>query len=67
MGWILLISLLENMRHGRGRETLKHQYRVYCLGRSAVEGDPSKRAGAHCHTRAWARYRGLMAKYQEGH
>jgi hypothetical protein len=25
---------------------LKHQYRVYCLGRSSVEGDPSKRARA---------------------
>jgi hypothetical protein len=23
-------------------------------------GDPSKRARAHCHTQAWARYRGLV-------
>jgi hypothetical protein len=46
---------------------LKHQYRVYCLGRSPVEGDPSKRARAHCHSQAWARYRGLVEKYQEGH
>jgi hypothetical protein len=46
---------------------LKHRYRVYCSGRSPVEGDPSKRAGAHCHAQAWARYRGLVEKYQEGH
>jgi hypothetical protein len=46
---------------------LKHQYRVYCLGRSPGEGDPNKRARAHCHTQAWARYRGLVEKYQEGH
>jgi hypothetical protein len=46
---------------------LKHQHRVYYLGRSPVEGDPSKRARAHCHTQAWARYRGLVEKYQEGH
>jgi hypothetical protein len=26
---------------------LKYQHRVYCLGRSPVEGDPSKRARAH--------------------
>jgi hypothetical protein len=25
---------------------LKSQHRVYCLGRSPVEGDPGKRAGA---------------------
>jgi hypothetical protein len=25
---------------------LTHQYTVYCLGRSPVEGDPSKRARA---------------------
>jgi hypothetical protein len=29
--------------------------------------DPSKRARAHCHTQAWARYRGLVEKYQEGY
>jgi hypothetical protein len=29
---------------------LKHQYRVYGLGRRSVAGDLSKRAGAHCHT-----------------
>jgi hypothetical protein len=46
---------------------LKHQYRVYCLGRSGVERDPSKRARVHCHTQAWARYSGLVEKYQEGH
>jgi hypothetical protein len=46
---------------------LKHQYRVYCLGRIPVEGDPSKRARAHYHIQAWARYRGLVKKYQEGH
>jgi hypothetical protein len=45
----------------------KHQHRVYCLGRSPVEGDPSKRARAHCHTQAWTRHRGLVEKYQEGH
>jgi hypothetical protein len=39
---------------------VKHQYRVYCLGRSSVEGDPNKRARAHCHTQAWARCRGLV-------
>jgi hypothetical protein len=43
----------------------KHQFRVYCLGRSPVEGDPSKRPGTHCHTQAWARYRGLVEKYQK--
>jgi hypothetical protein len=46
---------------------LKHQFRVYCLGRSPVKGDPSKRAIVHCQTQAWARYRGLVEKYQEGH
>jgi hypothetical protein len=46
---------------------LKHQYGVYCLGRSPVEGNLSKRARTHCHTQAWARYRGLVEKYQEGH
>jgi hypothetical protein len=46
---------------------LKHQHRVYYLGRSPKEGDPSKRARAHCHTQAWARYRGKVEKYQEGH
>jgi hypothetical protein len=46
---------------------LKHQHRVYCSGRSPVEGDPSKRARAHCHTQAWARYGVLVEKYQEGH
>jgi hypothetical protein len=45
---------------------LKHQYTVYCLGRSPVEALPSKRAKAHCHTQAWARSRGLVEKYQEG-
>jgi hypothetical protein len=44
---------------------LKHQYRVYCSGRSPEEGS-SKRARAHCHTQAWDRYRGLVKKYQEG-
>jgi hypothetical protein len=44
---------------------LKHQYRVYCLCRSPVEGDPNKRARAHCHTQAWARYKELVEKYQE--
>jgi hypothetical protein len=43
---------------------LKHQYRVYCLGRSLVGRDPSKRARAHGHTQVWARYRGLVEKYQ---
>jgi hypothetical protein len=46
---------------------LKHQHRVYCSGRSLVEGDPHKRARAHCPTQVWARYRGLVEKYQEGH
>jgi hypothetical protein len=46
---------------------LKHQYRVYYIGRSPVEGDPSKRARAHCHIQAWARYRELVGKYLEGH
>jgi hypothetical protein len=46
---------------------LKHQHRVYCLGKSPVEGNPSKRARVHWHTQAWARYRGLLEKYQEGH
>jgi hypothetical protein len=46
---------------------IKHQYRVYCSGRSPVEEDPSKTTKAHCHTQAWARYRGLMEKYLEGH
>jgi hypothetical protein len=45
----------------------KHQYRVYHLGRSSVEGDPQKRARAHRYTQAWARYRGLVEKYQEGY
>jgi hypothetical protein len=47
---------LENKRHGRGREIAQNQYRVYCLGRSHVEGDSRKRARAHCHTQAWPRY-----------
>jgi hypothetical protein len=59
------------VRNERGMEEaerqFKHQHSVYFSGRSPVEGDPSKRAGAHCHTQAWARYRGLVAKYQEGH
>jgi hypothetical protein len=38
---------------------LKHQHKVYCSGRSPMKGDPSKRARAHCHTQAWARYREL--------
>jgi hypothetical protein len=46
---------------------LKPQFRVYCLGRSLVEGDPSKRARTHCHTQVWARYRGLVEKYWEGY
>jgi hypothetical protein len=46
---------------------LKYQYRVYCSGRSLVEGNPSRRARAHYHTQAWPRYRGLVGKYQEGH
>jgi hypothetical protein len=46
---------------------LKYQFRVYCSGRIPVKGDPSKRARTHCHTQAWARYRGLVEKYQEGH
>jgi hypothetical protein len=46
---------------------LKHQHRVYCLGRSPVEGDPGKRARAPHHIQAWARYRGLVENYQEGH
>jgi hypothetical protein len=46
---------------------LKHQHRVYCSGRTPVEGDPSKTTRAHCHTQAWARYRRLVEKYQEGH
>jgi hypothetical protein len=40
---------------------------IIYLGRSPVEGDPSNRARVHCHTQAWARYRGLVEKYQEGH
>jgi hypothetical protein len=46
---------------------LKHQYRAYCLGRSPLEGDPSKRDRAHCYIQAWARYRGLVEMNQEGH
>jgi hypothetical protein len=45
---------------------LKHQYKVYCLGRILVQGDPSKWARAHYHTQAWATCRGLVEKYQEG-
>jgi hypothetical protein len=37
---------------------IKHQYSVYCLGRSPVVRDPSKRARAQCHTQDWARYKG---------
>jgi hypothetical protein len=51
----------------KAQRQLKHWYRVYYLGRSSVEGDPSKRARAHCHIQAWARHRGLVEKYQEGH
>jgi hypothetical protein len=40
---------------------------VYCSGRSPVEGDPRKRARAYHYTQAWARYRGLVEKYQEVH
>jgi hypothetical protein len=51
--WILEVELLENVKGMEEAERwLKHQYRVYCSGRSPVEGDPSKRAGAHCHTQA---------------
>jgi hypothetical protein len=46
---------------------LKHQYRVYYLGRSPGERDPIKRARAYCHTQVWSRYRGLVEKYQESH
>jgi hypothetical protein len=46
---------------------LKYQLMIYCSGRSPVEGDPSKRARAHCHTQAWARYRGLVEEYQKSH
>jgi hypothetical protein len=45
----------------------KIQYRVYCSGRSPGEGDPSKRARAHCHAQAWSSYRELVEKTQEGH
>jgi hypothetical protein len=30
-------------------------------------GPQQERARAHCHTQAWARYKGLVEKYQEGH
>jgi hypothetical protein len=57
-----------NVRKERGTEAaerwLRHQHRVYCSGTSPVEGDPSKRARAHCHTQTWARYRRLVEKYQ---
>jgi hypothetical protein len=46
---------------------LKYQLMIYCSGRSPVEGDPIKRVRADCHTQAWARYIGLVEKYQEGH
>jgi hypothetical protein len=46
---------------------LKHHYRVYCLGRISGEGDPSKKVRAHYQVQAWARYRGLLEKSQEGH
>jgi hypothetical protein len=59
--------MLENKRHRRGTDTAQTLYKVYYLGKSSVEGDPSKRARAHCHIQAWARYRGLVEKYQEGH
>jgi hypothetical protein len=36
-------------------QQLKHQHRVYCLGRRPVEGDPSKRTGAHCHLQTSSR------------
>jgi hypothetical protein len=39
---------------------LKRQHRVYCSGRSPVEGDPSKRAGAHSCLQTWSRYRGVV-------
>jgi hypothetical protein len=32
-----------------------------------VARDPSKRARTYCHTQAWARYGGLVEKWQEGH
>jgi hypothetical protein len=64
--WLILLSphVLEMEEAER---PLKHQHRVYCSGRSTVEGDCSKRTRAHCHTQAWARYRGLVENDQEGH
>jgi hypothetical protein len=51
--WISRISIMkiailrETVRNERGMEEaerqLKHQHRVYCLGRSPVEGDPRRK------------------------
>jgi hypothetical protein len=60
-----------NFQKIRGMEEavtwLKHQHRVYSSGRSPVEGYLTKRTRVQYHTQAWARYRGLVEKYQEGH
>jgi hypothetical protein len=62
------LVVLENERGmEEAKRQLTHQHRVYYSGRSPVEGDPSKRPRAHCHIQAWARYRGLVEKYQVGH
>jgi hypothetical protein len=58
--------LAQNVRNERGmaeaERQLKHQYRVYCSGRSPVEGDPSKSPLPHT---GLARYRGLVEKYRK--
>jgi hypothetical protein len=41
---------------------LKHQYRISCLGRNPVEGDPARKLEPIATHRL-----GLVEKYQEGH
>jgi hypothetical protein len=49
------------------KEAERHHPQVYFSGSSPVEGDTNNRARAHRHAQAWARYKGLVQKYQEGH
>jgi hypothetical protein len=46
LSWVFTSSVRNERDVEEAEKWLKHQLRVYCLGRSPVEGDPSKRAGA---------------------
>jgi hypothetical protein len=56
LSWVLAPSV----KMEEAERWLKHQHRVYCSGRSSVEGDPIKRAGAHSCLQTWSRHRGVV-------